>query len=128
MVRNLKKGLVSTFLLLFALNGCTAVLIGAGAAGGVALSNDEVSTFIDTDSQTIFDRSQDVLIEMGQITQINKNAGIIRVDIGDSKVICIIEVVTEKTVKLRVKARKNCLPNVDLAHIISTKIMKRCKK
>ncbi len=123
-MNNIKTAASIAIIFLLTLNGCAAVLIGAGAAGAIVVSKDEASTYIDGDMHSVWARSLEVLKEIGSISDTDKKAGVIKALVNDSKVICIIEEVTNKTVKLRVKARKNLLPNVDLAQSIATKILK----
>lgn len=123
-MRNIRTGALAAAIFLLTLNGCAAVLIGTGVAGAIVVSKDEVSTYIDSDMHSVWARSFEVLKEMGSITDTDKKAGVIKALVNDSKVICIMEEVTNKTVKLRVKARKNLLPNTGLAHTIATKILK----
>lgn len=123
-MKSIKARVLIASILLLTVNSCAAVLVGAGAAGAIVVSRDEVSTYIDSDLYSAWARALEVLGEMGAITDTDKKSGVIRALINDSKVVCIIEEVTNKTVKLRVKARKNLLPNIDLAHLIAAKILK----
>lgn len=127
MVRNRSKLfyiLILPFLLLV-LNGCTVALIGAGAAGALVVSQDGVSTYIDSDVSSIWRLSSEVLRQSGQILESDRKSGTIKAIVKNSKVKVLIEEVTSKTVKLKVKARKNLLPNVELAHDLATKILER---
>jgi hypothetical protein len=61
---------------------------------------------------------------MGAINLEDKRNGILEGNVENSKVKILLERVSPTTVKLTVKARKNLLPNIDLANKIYNKIIR----
>jgi hypothetical protein len=121
----MRKFSLAITLLIFcasSLYGCAAVLVGAGVAGGIAISEDTAK--LETDST--FDRSwkvtYDVLRSMGAITKQDRESGKIEAVIQDSKVEAKIIPLTSRTTQVQIKARKNMLPNMDLAMRIINRI------
>lgn len=109
-----------------ALTGCPVVLIGAGAAGGYALSKDSVKSNFDTSKDRVYRRSLDVAKKMGQVTLEDKKNGVIEAKIKDADVTITVTQITKKTVELKVKARdKVLLPKVAIAQEVYTKIIEK---
>lgn len=102
--------------------GCAAVLIGAGVAGGVAISEDTAKLESDTSYNRAWNVAYATLKEMGAINTQDKDSGKIEANVQDSKIEARIIPVTSRTVRIEVKARKNMLPNMDLAMTIVNKI------
>ena len=107
------------------LYGCVAVLIGAGVAGGIAISEDTAKLEVDTSFRRAWGASYKTIESMGTITLRDKEAGKIEATVRESKVTVQIVAVTAKTVRVEVKARKNLLSNTDLAMEIINKINSR---
>lgn len=102
--------------------GCAAVLIGAGVAGGVAISEDTAKLDADASYSRAWKATYDTLQEMGAITTQDKDSGKIEASIQDTKVDARLVPLTSKTVRIQIKARKNLLPNMDLAMMIINRI------
>lgn len=104
------------------LSGCAAVLIGAGVAGGVAISEDTAKLEVDTS----FDRAWNVTFEtiksMGAINLQDKDSGKIQANVQDAWVEAKVIPMTPKSVRIEVKSRKNLLPKMDLAMTIINRI------
>lgn len=107
---------------LFILSGCAAVLIGAGVAGGVAISEDTAKLEADTSYDRAWNVVFDTVKSMGAVNSQDKDAGKIQANIQDSRVDVKVMPITTKTVRIEVKSRKNLLPNMDLAMIIINRI------
>ncbi|MBL8014258.1 MAG: DUF3568 family protein [Candidatus Omnitrophica bacterium] len=107
---------------LLAFSGCAAILIGAGVAGGVAISEDTAKLEIDTTYDRAWNAVHEMVKSMGIINAQNKDSGKIEANIQDSRVDVKVLPVTSKTVRVEVKARKNLLPNMDLAMTIINRI------
>jgi hypothetical protein len=103
-------------------SGCAAVLIGAGVAGGVAISDDTVKTNIDSSFNTVWSKSISVIKNMGTIISEDKLKGKAEAAVDSAHVWITVKKLTARATELRVKARKNLLPNIDLAHKISVMI------
>ena len=120
----MKKLLIglTCLLSLAAFSGCAAVLIGAGVAGGVAISEDTAKLEADTSYNTAWKVTYATLKEMGAINSQNKDSGKIEANVQDTKIEARVIPITSKTIRVEVKARKNLLPNMDLAMTIVNKI------
>ena len=108
------------------LSGCAAVLIGAGAAGGYAISKDSVQNGFDLPRSRVFAVSRDVDKAMGLLTTEDATHGLLKAVVEGANVTVTVSPITRKTVELRVKARNDLLmPKVDIAQAIYTKILER---
>ena len=125
-MRNEKKLIVSTaFILLLAFSsGCAILLVGAGVGGGIAISRDTIEGNLDKKSDTIWNASRDVLMQEGFIRLENKPHGTFDAEVEKSQVNIEVKQITEKTVRIRVKARKGykLIPNPHLANELYNKI------
>ena len=107
------------------LSGCAVLLVGAGAAGGYAISRDSVKNLFDLPANTVFMASRDVVAEHGLITVEDSRNGLIKAVVEGATVTVTVKPVTKKTVELRVKARDHLFPKVDIAQTIYTHILER---
>jgi hypothetical protein len=112
-------------LMLLSLCGCAALLIGGGVAGGIAISKDTAKLEKDSSFWHAWDVTHRVLSDIGGISLQDKRAGKIEADIRDSKVTARITQITNASIRITVKARKNLLPNMDLAVELINKINDR---
>lgn len=119
-------GLISGMLLS---SGCALFLVGAGAAGGIAISKDTIEGHFDRKLDQVWRASREVLMQEGFIRLENKTQGEIEAEVKKSEVKIGILQVSEKTVRIRVKARKGMklLPNPDLANDLYNKIFYKLK-
>ena len=108
------------------LSGCALLLVGAGAAGGYAISRDSVRNLFDLPSDTVFRASRDVVSQEGVITVEDSRNGLIKATMVGANLTVTVKPVTKRTVELKVKARDSMLfPKVDIAQGIYTKILER---
>ena len=108
------------------LSGCALLLVGAGAAGGYAISRDSVRNLFDLPAETVFRVSRDVVAEEGVITVEDSRNGLIKATMAGANVTVTVKPMTKRTVELKVKARDSLLfPKVDIAQEIYTKILGR---
>lgn len=121
----MKKILLFCFTLAF--SGCAAFLIGtAGVLGGVAISEDTVQSDIDVGYDPLWNVVLNEIEKMGgEVILKNKPQGLIKTKVKSSRVSIKFEYLTEKTVRLKITARKNYLPNIKLAHEIAARILKK---
>lgn len=119
-------GLISSLLLF---SGCALFLIGGGVAGGIAISRDTIEGHFDTRLEQVWKASREVVMQEGFIRLEDKPHGRIESEVRKSEVKIEILQVSEKTVRIRVKARKGhqLLPNPDLANELYNKIFYRLK-
>lgn len=102
--------------------GCAAVLISAGIVGGVAISEDTAKLEADTSYNRAWKIAYNVIKGMGAINFQDKESGKIVANVQDSKIEAKVIPLTPKTVRIEIKARKNMLPNMDLAMIVINRI------
>ncbi len=112
-----------------ALSGCAAVLVGAGAAGGYALSKDSVKNNFDMSRDRVYKQSLGVAKEMGQVTLEDSKNGRIEAKVRDVDVIITVKPLTKKTVELKVSGRNKIkMPAMDVAQEVYNKIAERLEK
>ena len=114
--------LISLCVFSLCLSGCALFLVGAGVAGGVAISKDTAKLEIDSSYNKAWRAAHTTAVQMGKVTLQDKKAGKIEAMIQDSKVNITVIQVTPKSIRVEVKARKNLLPNIDLAVEVSNQI------
>ena len=120
---------LSLLCLALTVSGCVVLALGAGAAGGYAISKDEIEGFTDKDYEHVWETSRQVLTDEGAIELDNKNSGRIEALVQNSKIKFSMETVAPKSIRVRVQARKamNLFPDIKLAQSLYIKIMKRLK-
>ena len=111
------------------LSGCAAVLVGAGAAGGYAIGPDYVQGETDKDFSGIYNSALDVAGIMGVIQSKYSSpaVGKIRAKVENSSLEISIERLTRHTLRLKVKSRKNLMPNIALAQKVYNNILQRVR-
>jgi len=107
-------------------SGCALLLVGAGAAGGYAISKDSVKNVFDLPKEHVYDQSLAVVKEMGMVTLEDPRHGLIKAEVQDVNVTITIKQLTKRTVELKVRARNHLwMPKVDVAQEIYSKIIER---
>lgn len=120
--------LSAVFVLLLApmLNGCVLLLLGGGAAGGYAVSKDEVVGAVDVKKDKVFRVAKEVAMTKGIIKLQDPTRGYIETSVDDVTVKIHIDQITEKSVQLKVEARnKYKMPKVAVAQDVYTEILKK---
>jgi hypothetical protein len=109
------------------MTGCALFLLGAGAAGGYAISKDEIEAMYDAKYDKVWNATKTTLQHNGALTLDDRNHGKIEAIVGGSTINVMIDQVTAKTVRLRIKARKTkgLFPDIDLAQEINEDVMKK---
>ena len=108
------------------LSGCAVLLVGAGAAGGYAISKDFIKNDFDLSVDHVYRVSQQVAGEVGLITVDDERHGLIKAVVEGANVTITVKRVSTKTVELRVKARNDLLlPKIDIAQTVYNKIIER---
>ncbi|MBI4550268.1 MAG: hypothetical protein HY714_05025 [Candidatus Omnitrophica bacterium] len=109
--------------------GCALFLVGAGAAGGYAISKDEIEGYTDQDYDRAWESARRVIANDGAILSENKTLGEIEATVRDSDVKAKIEKISSVSVRMRIQARKgyNLLPDLETAQDLYTKIIKDLK-
>lgn len=116
--------------LISSLISCLALfLFGAGAAGGIAISKDTIQGHFDKKLDHVWRTSREVLMQEGFIRLEDRPHGEIEAEIRKSNIKIEILQISEKTIRIRVKARKGhqLLPDPDLANELYNKIFYKLK-
>ncbi len=108
-------------------SGCVALILGAGVAGGIAISQDTIRLQSNTSRDRAFNVTHQTLDRMGIINKEDPKANMIEATVEDSHVVARIIPVTKNSIRIEVKVRKNLLPNMDLASKIINDINGRLK-
>ena len=111
--------------LAWSVGGCAAVLVGTGVLGGLAVSDDTVQTTLDRRPEIIFRFAKAEMEQQGTITLEDDRHFKLQARVDASDVTVTVQSISRQTARLRVKARKNLLPNLELAHQIYTAIIRR---
>ena len=108
------------------LSGCAVLLVGAGAAGGYAVSQDSVKNNFDLPAGEVFRASRDVVRAAGLVTTEDERHGTLKAVVQGADVTVTVTPVSRKTVELRVKARDHVLlPKIEIAQSLYTQILDR---
>lgn len=107
------------------LSGCVYLVVGSlGALGGYVASPDTVEgTIIDRDYDRVWRRAQEVLSQMGMLTQSQETGGLLEADLQGTQVKVMVLSTGVNTVKISVKARKNFFPMIKSAQDVYVKIV-----
>ena len=105
------------------LSGCAALLVGAGAAGGYAVSRDSITNHFDLSQSHVYGISRSVVKQIGLITAEDERRGRLQADVDGATVTVTVTPVSEKTVKLQVKARKFLMPKLSIAQDVYNRIL-----
>ncbi|MEK6563536.1 MAG: DUF3568 family protein [Candidatus Omnitrophota bacterium] len=113
----------------FSVSGCAVVLVGAGAAGGYAIGKDYIQGETDKDFDRVYDSAVTIAGIMGDIESqfSNPSTGKIKANVETSSLEIYVERLTKKTVRLKVRSRKNLMPNIELAQKVYTKIIQNIR-
>lgn len=125
---NFKKTIVPVILIFSLLSsGCALFLVGAGAAGGYAVSKDEIEGFTEAKKDRVWASLKNVVKEDGAITLEDKERGYLEAIVGKSTVKVRLDQVTPTSSRLRVKARKTkgLFPDIKTAQDLYTKVTKK---
>ena len=103
-------------------SGCALFLVGAGAAGGYAISKDEIEGMSDSSFDKVWRATKEAVTTEGVITLEDKDHGHLEGVVEKASVKARLEQVTPKTVRLRIKARrtKGLFPDIRTAQKLYT--------
>jgi hypothetical protein len=108
------------------LSGCAVLLVGAGAAGGYAISRDSVKNHFDLPMSHVFQVSREVVESQGLITLEDARRGLIKAEVAGANVTVTVKSVSPRTVELKVRARNDVLlPKIEVAQAVYNKIFER---
>lgn len=113
----------------FTLSGCAVILVGAGAAGGYAIGKDYIQGETDKDFNRVYDSAVNIADSMGVIESrfSNPSSGKIKASVETSSLDIYVERLTKKTARLKVRSRKNLMPNIELAQKVYNRILQDAK-
>jgi len=122
-----------TFLYLMALcgllltaPGCPLLLIGAGVAGGYAISRDTAIASLERGFDAVWDVTKEELAHMATINEEDKVLGTLEAVTSDkTKLWVTISRMSDRGVELKIKARKNLMPRVKVAQKLMEHVLKR---
>ena len=118
------RTIVGLMALLMSLSGCALFLVGAGVAGGYAISRDSVRNVFDMSGNQLYDKSLAVAKEMGLVTLEDHVHRLIKADVQEVHITITIKQLTKRTVELRIQGRNRWLmPKVDVAQAVYSKII-----
>ena len=110
------------------LSGCPLVWLGAGAAGGYAISADSVRNQFILPREQVFERASAVARQLGMVTVEDDARGVIQLRVGETNVTVTVKSLTSRTVELRIKARSRLLmPRVNVAQDVYNAITERLR-
>ena len=113
----------------FFLCGCTVMLIGASAAGGYAIGKDYIQGESDKSFESVYNSAVNIADIMGIIEAKSSNPSVakIRAKVENGSLEIDVERLTRSTLRLRVKSRKNLMPNIELAQKVYNKILQQAR-
>ena len=108
------------------LSGCAALLLGAGAAGGYAVSADSITNRLEAPYDMAYDTSQQVVDDLGVILEEDHSRGRIKAEVEGAIVTVTVKRLTSDAVELRVRARnKFLMPRMAVAQRVYNAIMEK---
>ena len=109
-----------------AVSGCALLLVGAGVAGGYAISRDSIKNVFDLPKDRVYDQSLAVAKELGLVTLDDRAHGRIQAQVQEATLTITVKPLTQRTVELKVRGRNRFfLPKVDAAQEAYSKIIER---
>ena len=123
------RNLLALLLVCFSLCGCVMMLVGAGAAGGYAVGRDYIQGEMEKSFDSVYASALQSVESLGIIESKynNSSVGKINAKVETSSLQIIVERLTRHAVRLRVKSRKNLLPNLDLAQRVYSSILEEAR-
>lgn len=119
------RRILSLLVVSFSLCGCVMMLVGTGAVGGYAIGRDYIQSDMEKSFESVYNSALHVAETIGVVESklSNSSVGRINARVDTSSLYITVERLTRHAVRLRVKSRKNLLPNVDLAQKTYTTIL-----
>lgn len=113
-------------ILVVSLSGCIYLAVGGlGALGGYAVSPDTVEGEMQVSYDVAWDHAVEVVAIMGMIQFKDYKLGRIEAKVNNAAVFVDLTQISSSWIRMRVKARKNMLPNIRTAQNIWVKIKHR---
>lgn len=110
---------------LLGLSGCAVALIGVGAVAGYAVSRDHAELTVERPYDQVWEVCVDEMKRVGLLQQADRKSGRLDAINQGTHVSVSLQRMTELSVKIIVKARKNLLPKVEVAQTLATRLARR---
>ncbi len=108
------------------LSGCALLLVGAGAAGGYAISRDAIQNDFNLSASRVYRVSLDTAYAMGLVSAEHEAQGLINATIQEAKVTITVTRISERMTQLKVRARSRFLfPKIEVAQGVYNRIIKQ---
>ena len=108
------------------LSGCAPILLATvGAVGGYAVSRDSVAIDLDRPADRVWSACLEEVKRQGLIKREDRAGGRIDAQIRKVDVVLTLETLTPSTVRVVIRARKNLLPQVEIAQRLGVAIARR---
>ena len=121
-----RASLIGLLVASLASSGCALLLVGAGVAGGYAISKDSVRNVFDLPQDVVYSRSLQVAKQMGLVMLEDRTHGQIKAKIQDVNIHITVKPLTKRTIQLIVRGRNNFgMPQVDVAQEVYNKIIEQ---
>ena len=105
--------------------GCAAVVLGAGAVAGYAVSRDHVELMVERPFDQVWLAALEETKRAGLLKDVNKDTGRIEAVSQGTHITVTLEPVSETTIKVLVRARKHLLPTIEVAQRLATRLARR---
>ena len=106
--------------------GCAPLLLGAGAAGGYAISRDSITNTFELSPAHLYQVSREVIGDAGFVTTEDARRGLLQATVGGATVTITVTPSSDHRTELKVKARNKLLmPKIRVAQDIYNRIVGR---
>lgn len=120
-----RRAVVALGLGIWTLSGCAPLLIASGAVAGYAASRDSVTVDLDQPWERVWRVCREETQRMGRLKKEDPRKGRMDARIEKSDVVVTLKPLTESTVRVNIRARKNLLPKLDVAQRLGLAILRR---
>ena len=106
--------------------GCAPLLLGAGAAGGYAISRDSIKNTFEVSEAHLYQVSREVIGDVGFVTTEDARRGLIQATVEGVTVTISVTPASDRRTELKVKARNKLLmPKIRVAQDVYNRIVNR---
>ena len=106
--------------------GCAPLLLGAGAAGGYAISRDSIKNTFEVSQVHLYQVSREVIGDVGFVTTEDARRGLIQATVEGATVTITVTPASDNRMELKVKARNKLLmPKIRVAQDVYNRIVNR---
>mgnify|MGYP001610969230 FL=1 len=106
--------------------GCAPLLLGAGAAGGYAISRDSIKNTFEVSETHLYQVSREVIGDVGFVTTEDARRGLIQATVEGATVTISVTPASDHRTELKVKARNKLpMPKIRVAQDVYNRIVNR---